>query len=250
MRYFIFLAYNGSAYHGWQIQNNAASVQGELEHALSLILRSKIHVIGAGRTDTGVHASYYVAHFDCDTPVGNTSDLVFHLNSVLPQDISVSRIRQVTDSAHARFDALQREYTYLISPCKTPFCRHLSWFLPTPLALDSMNTAADYLTQFDDFTSFAKLHSGNKTNICHVSSASWTRNDNFIIFKISADRFLRNMVRAITGTLVDVGKGRISPEQFRDIVAARNLSLASSSAPPQGLFLSGISYPENIFVED
>ena len=243
------MSYNGSAYHGWQIQHNAPSVQGQLEHALSLLLRAHIQVVGAGRTDTGVHASYYVAHFDCTEPPANLKDFVFHLNSMLPHDIAISHIQPVTDSAHARFDATRREYTYYISPHKNPFNRGLAWFMPTPLSVENMNEAAHYLTEFDDFTSFAKLHSSNKTNICHVTSARWSEEGNLLVFKISADRFLRNMVRAVTGTLVDVGRGRLTPAQFKHIIEARDLSLASSSAPPQGLFLSGISYPDHIFID-
>lgn len=246
MRYFCELSYKGTAYNGWQRQTNAPSVEQTVEDALSRLLGVSIMLTGAGRTDTGVHASFYVAHFDCDAPL-DCEALRYHLNSVLPFDIAVNNIYQVADSAHARFDALQREYSYHIVTVKEPFRRETSWQLFLPLDVDAMNHAAEMLTKFTDFTSFAKLHGGNKTNICHVSKAEWTRiSDTEIVFTIRADRFLRNMVRALVGTLVDVGRGKITPDEFGEIIEARDLSRASSSAPAEGLFLTDIVYPENI----
>jgi tRNA pseudouridine38-40 synthase len=243
MRYFLELSYNGSRYNGWQRQPEAPSVQQTLEEALSKYLREPIEVTGAGRTDTGVHAARYVAHFDCEVTLTDSADFVYHVNSILPWDIAVRSVAPVAATAHARFDATSREYTYCIVPHKNPFRRDTSWQYFVPLDLDAMNRAAEWLTQYDDFTSFAKLNSANKTNICHVTRARWERqSDGTLVFRIRADRFLRNMVRAIVGTLVDVGRGKISPERFRDIIEARDLSLASGGAPAAGLFLTDITY--------
>lgn len=246
MRYFIELSYKGTNYNGWQVQRNAPSVQGELQKALSAILRSQITVTGAGRTDTGVHASHYVAHFHHEAGITDFPGLCYHLNALLPQDIAAKDIYQVRCDAHARFDALQREYKYYMLREKDPFRRETSWQYYVGLDIDAMNEAARWLLRFDDFTTFAKLNSGNKTNICNVVYAQWEDTGNGIVFTIRADRFLRNMVRAITGTLVDVGRGKLSAEGFRDIIAARDLSLSGTSAPAQGLFLSNIIYPEDI----
>lgn len=247
MRYFIELAYKGTNYNGWQIQLNAPSVQDQLQKALSAILRGDITVTGAGRTDTGVHASHYVAHFDHAEPIADRDSLCYHLNALLPKDIAIKKIYRVRDDAHARFDAVSRQYSYYMHSEKDPFSRETSWQYYVSLDIERMNQAAAWLLQFDDFTTFAKLNSGNKTNICHVTHAKWTQTDKGIVFTIRADRFLRNMVRAITGTLVDVGRGKITPEGFRDLIAARDLSLCSTSAPAQGLFLSDIKYPEGIY---
>lgn len=220
-------------------------MQQTLEQALSTLLRTATEVVGCGRTDTGVNASFYVAHFDCDKAL-DCSQLAYKLNLVLPRDIAVSAVRQVQDNAHARFDAIWREYTYYISPRKNPFRRYSAWQYYVPLDVEKMNRAAEVLLHYDDFTSFAKLNSNNKTNICHITSARWRVDeyDEVLIFTITADRFLRNMVRAIVGTLVDVGRGRLSVEDFEHIVAARDLSLSSAGAPAQGLFLSNVGYPD------
>lgn len=243
MRYFLELSYNGTKYNGWQRQPDAPSVQQTLEEALSIFLRGDIKVTGAGRTDTGVHAAYYTAHFDCGAEISNGSDFAYHVNSILPSDIAIKSLTRVADDAHARFDAVEREYTYYIVPFKDPFRRDFSWQYTVPLDIAAMNRAAGPLTEYDDFTSFAKLDSNNKTNICSVFSAAWVQApDGTLVFRIRADRFLRNMVRAIVGTLADVGRGKLTPERFREIVEARDLSLASGGAPPQGLFLTDIKY--------
>lgn len=247
MRYFLNLSYKGTNYHGWQLQRNAPSVQGEVEKALSAILRTPTGVVGAGRTDTGVHALHYTAHFDAAEPIPDANSFLYHANSFLPTDISLHSLRPVHSDAHARFDAYEREYTYIMVRGKDPFRRETSWQYYAGLDVAAMNEAAAWLLQFDDFTTFAKLNSGNKTNICHVTHAQWVEEGNEARFCIRANRFLRNMVRAITGTLVEVGRGKISPEEFRNLVAARDLSLSGSSAPAQGLFLSNIKYPDNIF---
>ena len=206
-------------------------MQETVNRALSTLLRAEIGVTGAGRTDTGVNASYYVAHFDCPAPIADVGQLIYKLNFLLPGDIAVSAIRPVRPDAHARFS------------------RDLSWQYYVPLDLERMNRAAALLPEFDDFTSFAKLNSNNKTNICRISHAAWTeQSEDVWRFTIRADRFLRNMVRSIVGTLVDVGRGRYTVEQFREIVAARDLSRSSAGAPAQGLFLSDVTYKDDIYL--
>ena len=249
MRYFIELRYLGAAYCGWQRQPDQPSVQQTLEGALTTLLREQIEVTGAGRTDTGVNASYYVAHFDVSEAVADPTRTVYKLNFLLPGDISVWSLTPVSDEAHARFQAREREYRYYIEPRKNPFTRHLTWQYYVPLDLERMNRAAASLLEYEDFTSFAKLNSNNKTNICHVMRAGWEElPDGRLCFTIRADRFLRNMVRAIVGTLVDVGRGRYTPEDFRAIVESRDLSRSSAGAPAQGLFLSDVRYPAGIFI--
>ncbi|MBP3382992.1 MAG: tRNA pseudouridine(38-40) synthase TruA [Tidjanibacter sp.] len=243
MRYFAELSYKGTAYCGWQRQPSAPSVQQTIEEALSTILRESVEIVGAGRTDTGVHAAFYVAHFDTSRPIANPSDFVYHLNALLPEDIAFGRIYEVDSEAHARFDATEREYRYYIEPRKNPFTRATSWQLTTPLDVDAMNRAAKVLLTTEDFTTFAKLGSNNTNNICHIFRAEWIEIEcGMLVFIFRANRFLRNMVRAVVGTLVDVGRGKITPEEFADIVASRNLSRSSSSAPAAGLFLTDVNY--------
>ena len=242
MRYFIELQYDGGAYCGWQRQPEQPTVQGVIEDALTKLLRCPTEIVGAGRTDTGVNASFYIAHFDSEEAI-DCGRIAYKLNAMLPHDIAIKRIYEVADDLHARFDAIEREYTYLLSPVKSPFRRHSAWICYYQLNIEKMNEAAKVLLETEDFTTFAKLNSNNKTNICHVSHAEWVvENDGTLRFTIRADRFLRNMVRAIVGTLVDVGRGRYTVEEFAEIVAARDLSRASSGAPPQGLFLSNVKY--------
>lgn len=248
-RYFISLSYDGAAYCGWQRQPDAPTVQQALEKGLSTLLREDIEVVGAGRTDTGVNASYYVAHFD-NEGVKDCAQLVYKLNLILPQDIAVMAVREVQSQAHARFDAVEREYTYYISQRKNPFRRYSAWQYYVPLDMERMNDAAATLLDYDDFTSFAKLNSNNKTNICHVIKAEWRRaewDNDLLIFTIRADRFLRNMIRAIVGTLVDVGRGRYTVEEFRDILHSRELSRSSAGAPAVGLFLSDVKYSDEVY---
>ena len=249
-RYFISLSYDGAAYCGWQRQPDAPTVQQALEKGLSTLLREDIEVVGAGRTDTGVNASYYVAHFDSEG-VKDCAQLVYKLNLILPQDIAVMSVREVQPQAHARFDAVEREYTYYISQRKNPFRRYSAWQYYVPLDMERMNEAVATLLDYDDFTSFAKLNSNNKTNICHVIKAEWRRaewDNDLLIFTIRADRFLRNMIRAIVGTLVDVGRGRYTVEEFRDILHSRDLSRSSAGAPAVGLFLSDVKYSDEVYL--
>ena len=247
-RYFLYLSYNGAAYCGWQRQPQAPTVQGRLESALSTLLKSPVECVGAGRTDTGVHASFYVAHFDSPRAIVSPEAFVYHLNALLPEDIAARRLRAVRPGAHARFDALSREYVYDIERHKNPFTRHTSWQYYADLDLASMERAAKLLLHYDDFTSFAKLNSGNKTNICHIFEAGWSATERGVRFTVRADRFLRNMVRALTGTLVDVGRGRLSVEDFRAIIESRDLSRSGGSAPARGLFLHDIAYDESLFL--
>lgn len=249
-RYFITLSYDGAAYCGWQRQPDAPTVQQAVEKALSTLLRADVEVVGAGRTDTGVNASKYVAHFDVGSPIADTGQLVYKLNLVLPHDIALQSVRRVKADAHARFDAVEREYTYYLSQRKNPFRRHSAWQYYVPLNLDAMNLAAKTLLEWEDFTTFAKLNSNNKTNICRVVKAEWRRDaedSDLLVFTIRADRFLRNMIRAIVGTLVDVGRGRYSVEDFERILHSCDLSLSSAGAAAQGLFLSDVQYDESVY---
>lgn len=242
MRYFIELQYDGTAYFGWQRQPDAVTVEGTIEDKLSMLLRVPTEIVGAGRTDTGVNASFYTAHFDSDKQI-DCAQLCYKLNKVLPVDIAIIRIYEVEPTLHARFDAKEREYTYFLTPHKSPFRRYSAWHFTADIDVSKMNEAAKKLLEYEDFTSFAKLNSNNKTNICHISHAEWVvESDGTLRFTIRANRFLRNMVRAIVGTLVDVGRGKYSVEEFEDIIRSRDLSRCSAGAPACGLFLSDVKY--------
>ncbi|NVO09289.1 MAG: tRNA pseudouridine(38-40) synthase TruA [Bacteroidales bacterium] len=247
-RYFIELSYRGTKYHGWQIQENAHSVQAELNSSLATLLKEDISTLGAGRTDTGVHAKYFVAHFDSiRDDLSSNASFLYHLNQILPLDISIKSIRSVEPAAHARFDATSRTYHYFICRDKDPFWRELAWMFYGSLDIDLMQQASKYLFNYTDFTSFSKVGSDNKTSDCKIYSANWAEKDNLLIFSVTADRFLRNMVRAIVGTMVDVGRKKITAERFSEIIAAKDRALASSSAPAEGLYLTGIEYPKGIY---
>ena len=241
-RYFLQLSYKGSRYFGWQRQPNAISVQDVIEKTLSTVLREDIAVVGAGRTDTGVHASFYVLHFDVSNEIQEPEKLVYHLNRFLPDDIAVQKINKVNNDFHARFSAASRTYKYFISTVKDPFNTETCYQFTIPLDVEKMNEAAKTLFEYTDFTSFAKLHTDVKTNNCKIFQAEWERNDNKLVFTIKADRFLRNMVRAIVGTLLEIGKGKITGDDFRSIIEMKNRGAAGTSAPPQGLFLVDIGY--------
>jgi tRNA pseudouridine38-40 synthase len=248
-RYFIFISYRGTSYHGWQIQPNSVTIQQTLEEALSVVLNEKISTIGAGRTDTGVHATYFCAHFESISPaLTEIQNLVFRLNRFLPSDISVSSIRKVIPDASARYSATSRTYKYYISKIKDPFFDDSSWYLHGDIDVALMNKASKKLYNFSDFTSFSRLHSGAKSNICKIYSASWEELENRLIFTIKADRFLRNMVRAIVGTMVEVGFRKMDLTQFEEIILAMDRCEAGKSAPAKGLFLVDIEYPEEIFI--
>ncbi len=247
-RYFIIFSYDGGAYHGWQIQPNALTIQQTLEEALSLLLRGKYSVVGAGRTDTGVNALQMAAHVDLPENVDITQ-LKYKLNKILPQDIAVIDIRRVRDDAHARFDAVARRYNYFVTTAKSPFGRRYSCRVPADLDFDAMNRAAATLLEYTDFTSFSKLHTDVKTNNCRVVHAAWRKlNDNSWVFEIEADRFLRNMVRAIVGTLLLVGRGKLTLDGFRRVVEQKERCAAGDSAMAEALFLAQVKYPETIWL--
>lgn len=248
-RYFLQLSYKGTRYHGWQVQPNAVSVQQVVEKALSTLLRENVAVVGAGRTDTGVHASYFILHFDLSKPIPDNFDVVYKLNSFLPEDIAVQRFWPVNNEAHARFSAISRTYHYYITQEKDPFSIDTTFRITLPLDVDKMILAAKVLFDYEDFTSFSRLHTDVKTNNCKISRAEWKREGDKLIFVIQADRFLRNMVRAIVGTLLEAGKGKITIEDFRKIIESKDRGAAGASAPAQGLFLVDIGYPDWIKVE-
>jgi tRNA pseudouridine38-40 synthase len=240
MRYFITLSYDGTRYHGWQIQPNGDSVQQRLQEALSTLLRQPIEVVGAGRTDTGVHARMMVAHFDAST---FNSQIVYKLNRLLPPDIAVQDVRQVADDMHARFSATSRTYHYFIHTRKDPFLQAYSWQVPFALDFSRMNEAAKVLLEYKDFTSFSKVNTDVKTNLCDLKEAHWDEvAPGQWRFTITANRFLRNMVRAIVGTLVEVGRGRLSIEDIRRIIEAKDRCQAGESVPAKALFLVDIRY--------
>ena len=247
MRYFLKLAYNGEKYFGWQIQANAVSVQEVLTKAISLLLKEDIEITGAGRTDTGVHAREFYAHFDSVQFEMNTkSDFIQRLNSFLPFDIVIYDILPVLESAHARFDALSRTYKYYVTTQKDPFSVSFAHRVCCSLDIENMNICCQKLLEYSDFTSFSKVHTQTKTNNCRITHASWTSTeDGMFVFEITADRFLRNMVRAIVGTLLDVGRGKMTVEQFCNIIEQKDRSVAGTSVPAKALFLEKISYPEN-----
>ncbi|MES2630046.1 MAG: tRNA pseudouridine(38-40) synthase TruA [Bacteroidota bacterium] len=244
-RYFIELSYKGTAYCGWQVQPNAVAVQEVLNKALSTLLRSPgLETVGCGRTDAGVHATLFYAHFDLDHKVKEKEEIfIYKINSLLPEDVAVSRLIPLHPEAHARFDATRREYKYYIHFKKDPFSKETSVYQAKVPDMELMNKAAATLLNVSDFTSFAKLHADAKTNICKVTHARWEQTEKGMCFTISADRFLRNMVRAIVGTLLLVGNRKITLDQFRDIIIQQDRGSAGMSAPAQGLFLTGIEYP-------
>lgn len=250
MRFFITLSYDGARYHGWQIQPNGPSVQEKLQWALSTLLREEIQVTGAGRTDAGVHARMMVAHFDFDgvweEGSGASLDckqLAYKLNRLLPQDIAVQRVEPVGDEMHARFSALSRTYYYFIHTEKDPFLRTTSCELHYPLDFDRMNEAAAILMEYEDFGAFCKAHADVKTTLCHVTVARWHQTSpSSWYFEITANRFVRNMVRAVVGTLIDVGRGRLSIDDFRKVIEGKRRTEAGESMPAHALFLVDITY--------
>ena len=242
-RYFLKFAYNGATFHGWQSQPNATSVQECIERAMTMVLRSETALTGAGRTDAGVNAAIMYAHFDVDTEIKDIRSFVARLNSIVGKDIAIYDAIPVHADAHARFDATARTYKYFVHTTKSPFLYPFSWKANCPLDFDLMNEAAEKLYDFTDFTSFSKLHTDVKTNNCKITHARWEREGEQWVFTITADRFLRNMVRAIVGTLVDVGRGKITVKQFCDIIEQKNRCSAGTSMPGNALFLWKVEYP-------
>ncbi len=249
MRYFICLSYNGSAFCGWQIQENANSVQAELQKALSTLLKTPIAVVGAGRTDTGVNARNYIAHFNTETPLSISPTLFYKLNAILPKAICVHNIYPVDEQMHARFSAKSRTYKYYIHTEKDPFCSEFSYFLPPRLNFEKMNQAAKYFIGEQDFTSLEKLGADNKTSICNVTQAYWEPLDaptfeqaSHFVFTVTANRVRRNMVRAMVGSLLDVGFGKKDPEWIQQMLLQKNRSAAGHSVPGNALFLVEVEY--------
>lgn len=245
MRYFLQLSYDGTRYHGWQIQPHSTSVQQTLQQALGTLLRQPVDITGAGRTDTGVHARMMVAHFDIEELPMPADQLAYKLNRLLPNDIAVQQVWPVSDELHARFSAYSRTYHYFLHVGKQPFLRHYSWQMFTDLDFERMNQAAARMMQYTDFTSFSKLNTDQKTNICHITEARWEEvGPGQWRFTVTANRFLRNMVRAIVGTLVEVGRGRMTVDEFCQVIERKDRCSAGESVPAHGLFLVDIKYPE------
>ena len=247
-RYFIYFSYDGAAYHGWQVQPNAITVQQVFEEALAKLVRQPVPLVGAGRTDAGVNAACMVAHgdFPCEL---DCAQLVYKLNKILPPDIAVSDVRRVKDDAHARFDALSRRYNYHVVTAKSPFARRYACRVLPGVDFEAMNRAAEILYEYTDFTSFSKLHTDVKTNNCKVTFARWCQvSDNEWVFEIEADRFLRNMVRAIVGTLLLVGRGKLTLDGFRAVIENKARGEAGDSAMGEALFLVDVKYPDDIFL--
>lgn len=247
-RYFLELSYKGTPFHGWQIQNNAFTVQECVESALSTYFRKEISIMGSGRTDTGVHASMQVCHFDWEGDLDRVKFLKA-INGILPKEISIYRIRQVQPKAHARFDADKRSYYYRIIFQKNPFLEDLAWLSYFVPDVNLMNLAAETLMQHEDFECFSKVHTEVNHFRCKIFSAHWEQKDGELLFHITANRFLRGMVRAIVGTLMEIGLGKRSPEEMEKIILSKDRSKAGKAAPANGLFLSRIQYPEIIYLD-
>lgn len=247
-RYFIYLSYNGSNYNGWQTQPNGTTVQETIEKALSTLLRQPTPIVGAGRTDAGVHARMMIAHFEADINSEALQPLANKLNAFLPNDIAIQNIVAVKNDAHARFDATSRLYRYYITTQKDPFKTNTHCKIHGNLSLDNMNACANVLFEFEDFTSFSKLHTDVKTNNCKIMLAHWEQRGYEYIFTIKADRFLRNMVRAIVGTLIEAGKDKLDANGLRNIIEAKDRCAAGTSVPGHALYLEEVEYPNEIFL--
>lgn len=248
-RYFIQLSYDGTDFHGWQIQPNAKTIQETLNGALSTLFRRAIYCVGCGRTDTGVHARFFIAHIELSAPVNeDASEVVYRLNRILPRSIAVQDVYPVAADAHARFSAIERSYAYCITRSKDPFSINRQWELREDLDIDAMNAAAKHLLGTHDFSSFSKSNTQTETNLCEVTEVKWLAEADDLVFRISANRFLRNMVRAVVGTLVEVGRGRISSEDVEAIMMAKDRREAGTSVPAHGLYLTDVRYPESITI--
>lgn len=247
IRYFIKLAFDGTQYHGWQIQDNAHTVQQEITTALSTILRTNTELTGCGRTDAGVHASEYYAHFDSETELADTEKLTFHLNAMLPDDITIFFIKKVDEKLHARFSAIKRTYKYFINRNKNPFNRSFEYLHHKEYNTEAMNAACKALMKQTDFSCFSKSHTEVNNNNCRIYEAYWVYSGSQLIFTITANRFLRNMVRAIVGTMLEIGSEKIGLTEFRKILENGNRSDAGVSMPARGLFLHKVIYPDGSF---
>ena len=248
LRFFIELSYNGTAYHGWQNQPNAISVQEVLEKALSVLLRNKIAIVGAGRTDAGVHASQMFAHFDTEVSF-KEDELIYKLNSYLPKDIAIQSLHEVIDDGHARYDALSRSYLYRISTTKNVFNTALAYQYGQKLDIEAMQLACNVLLEYKDFQCFSKSKTDVKTYNCDIMQASWKEREGELEFTIKANRFLRNMVRAIVGTMIEIGSGKLSINDLHEIIQSKNRSKAGFSVPAHGLYLTEVVYPKKILLK-
>jgi tRNA pseudouridine38-40 synthase len=252
-RYFLALSYKGTAYRGFQLQQNAHTVQAEVEQALAILVPGLMELTGSSRTDAGVHARQNYFHFDLPEKVESyrgiksAEQLVYKLNAVLPADIAVLSLHHVPDTAHCRFDAIQRDYRYYIYRKKDPFYRDRAYYFPYRLQEDLLQEAAGILREYNDFTSFSKRNTQVKTFICSIVQSKWTREGDLLIYEVAGNRFLRGMVRALTATMLRVGRGVISLDQFREIIESRDCTKASFAVPPNGLFLEAVRYPQGYF---
>jgi len=246
-RYFLEIAFDGTSYHGWQIQPNADSIQSQINNCISRLLRQEIFVQGAGRTDTGVHAKKTFAHFDFDGIIAQ--DFIPRCNSFLPKDIHIVGCKEVGSESHSRFDAISRTYEYIIISNKNPFYINKAYYFYKSLNLDLMNKAIPLLLQNNDFTSFSKSNTQTKTNFCKISSIEWRKYDDILVFEIKADRFLRNMVRSIVGTFIELGTEKITISDFKRIIDSKDRARAGFSVPACGLFLKNVEYPEDIWIK-
>lgn len=245
-KYLITIAYNGTHFHGWQIQPNATTVQETLENALGIILRNKISLIGAGRTDTGVHAAFFTAHFTTDTQIDKPQKIIKAANQIMKKNIVIFDLFEVNDNFNSRFDAISRTYKYFIAKYKNPFVEDYFCLIKYNLNINLMNQAAKILTNYSNFKSFEKAHSNNKTSICKITKAQWHEQKNTLIFTITANRFLRNMVRSIVGTMIDIGQQKITIKRFKEIIELKDRTKAGKSAEAKALFLTDIQYSNEI----
>ncbi len=249
-RYFIKLAYDGSRYHGWQQQHNALSIEHLVNEALSTVLRQAVKVTGCGRTDAGVHAAEFYAHFDCNSTIENKETTAYNLNSLLPDDIVIHQIIKVKEDAHARFSAVRRTYKYYINTCRTPFGKEYEFFMHRSPDIALMNHACEILKEYKDFSCFSKSHTQVNNFFCTIFEAGWQQSESRYVFMITANRFLRNMVRAIVGTMLDVGLHKTDLNEFRNIIEKGSRSDAGMSVAAKGLFLTRVEYPEDLFEKD
>lgn len=250
MRYFLEFSYKGTAYNGWQKQKNSLGIQQVLEEALAKVLRTTVELTGSSRTDTGVHASQQFAHFDLENTIPDTDMLIYKLNGIIPRDIAVKRILAVPEDVNSRFAATHRKYEYRISRLKNPFLIDEVYFLAAPLDVAAMNRAAALLLIHHDFESFSKVHTNVNNFRCTISEAVWIERDDLLVFHVQANRFLRGMVRALVGTLLEIGKGKKSMADFEDIILAKDRKKAGAQAPAEGLFLVEVGYPDSLIKPD
>jgi len=247
MRYLIECCYKGTSFHGWQVQENASTVQGHIEQALSTVLRQPTQIVGSSRTDTGVHAYQQFAHFDVEDSLNNIDKIVHALNGIVPRDIAINRIVLVNNNFHSRFDATHRRYLYRISLQKTPFWQDMSYFYRAPLDMDLMNRAGELMKNHIDFQCFSKVHTDVATFNCKIEYAYWEQQEQFLLFHIKADRFLRGMVRAVVGTLLEVGTGKMSLDAFEQVILSKSRQKAGRAVPAEGLILVEVGYPIGLF---